>query len=275
MDADDAPPAGDPARCSTRRCGAGWRSMLRNCTEARLSRATRRAWCALAEYSRDCLRDLRDETGITYDDRQRGTLQLFRTQKQLDHVADDTRVLDEYGVPYEVLDRAGCVARRAGARPTRGQVRRRPAPAGRRDRRRAPVHPAAGGARRRALGVDVPLRRRRSSGCSPTAAGSPASTPSGGTADAPTPMSSALGSYSRRPAAAARHRRAGLSGEGLFDHRADRRRGRRPGLDRDGRDLQGRDHPARRPHPRRRHGRAGRLQLRTCASRAARRWSIR
>jgi D-amino-acid dehydrogenase len=64
----------------------------------------------IAEYSRDCLRDLRAETGIEYDHRSLGTLQLFRTQAQLDHVGDDTAVLDEYGVPYSVLDVNGCVA---------------------------------------------------------------------------------------------------------------------------------------------------------------------
>ncbi len=64
----------------------------------------------LAEYSRDKLRDLRTTTGITYDEGQRGLLQLFRTQKQADHVGDDTSVLDRLGVPYTVLDRAGCVA---------------------------------------------------------------------------------------------------------------------------------------------------------------------
>ena len=50
-------------------------------------------------------------------------------------VGDDIAVLDAYGVPYEVLDPAGCI----GAEPALGlvprQVRRRPAPAGRRDRR--------------------------------------------------------------------------------------------------------------------------------------------
>ena len=39
-----------------------------------------------------------------------GTLQLFRTQKQLDHVGDDTAVLDTFKVPYELLDPAGCIA---------------------------------------------------------------------------------------------------------------------------------------------------------------------
>ena len=65
----------------------------------------------LAEYSRDRLRDLRHVTGIGYDDRQQGTLQLFRTQAQADHVGDDTAVLDRFNVPYEILDRAGAIAR--------------------------------------------------------------------------------------------------------------------------------------------------------------------
>ncbi len=67
------------------------------------------AMVRLAEYSRDRLRDLRTLTGITYDDRQHGLLQLFRTQKQADHVHDDTAVLDRLGVPYTILDRAGCI----------------------------------------------------------------------------------------------------------------------------------------------------------------------
>ena len=82
--------------------------MLRNCTEAAYH-VNKARMVRLAEYSRDSLLALRAETGLRYDDRQSGTLQLFRTQKQLDHVADDTAVLDEGGVPYQVLDRAGCI----------------------------------------------------------------------------------------------------------------------------------------------------------------------
>jgi len=73
----------------------------------------------LAEYSRDCLDDLRGEIGIVYDERRKGTLQLFRTQKQLDGIGGDTRVLDSYAVPYEVLDPAGCI----GAEPALAAVR--------------------------------------------------------------------------------------------------------------------------------------------------------
>lgn len=86
-----------------------WRwmmSMLRNCTEARY-RVNKGRMVRLAEYSRDCLKELRADIGIEYDDREQGTLQLFRTQKQLDGIAADIAILKDYGVPYQVLDRSG------------------------------------------------------------------------------------------------------------------------------------------------------------------------
>ena len=91
---------------------AMWRwgfAMLRNCTEARY-KVNKARMVRVAEYSRDCLKALRAETGITYDDRAQGTLQLFRTRKQLDGVSKDTAVLDQYGVPYQVLDRKAYLA---------------------------------------------------------------------------------------------------------------------------------------------------------------------
>ncbi|MEO8388761.1 D-amino acid dehydrogenase [Polaromonas sp.] len=88
---------------------AMWRwgaQMLRNCTEGRY-RVNKARMVRLAEYSRDCMKDLRAETGIQYDQRLQGTLQLFRTQKQLDGTGKDIEILSQYGVPYEVLDREG------------------------------------------------------------------------------------------------------------------------------------------------------------------------
>ena len=88
---------------------AMWRwglSMLRNCTEARY-RVNKGRMVRLAEYSRDCLKELRAEIGIQYDDRDQGTLQLFRTQKQLDGTAKDIEILKQYNVPYQLLDRSG------------------------------------------------------------------------------------------------------------------------------------------------------------------------
>jgi len=83
--------------------------MLRNCTSARYA-VNKSRMIPIAEYSRDCLRALRSETGIRYDERERGTLQLFRYSAQLDHTADDIAVLKQNGVLFEVLDRDGCVA---------------------------------------------------------------------------------------------------------------------------------------------------------------------
>ena len=89
---------------------ASWlMQMLANCTEDAYHRNKGRM-VRVAEYSRTALAELRAQTGVEYDHRERGTLQLFRTQKQVDHVGDDTAVLDEYSVPYEILDPAGCIA---------------------------------------------------------------------------------------------------------------------------------------------------------------------
>jgi len=83
-------------------------AMLRNCTAARYE-LNKGRMVPLAEYSRDCLRDLRARTGITYDERMQGTLQLFRTQQQFDASAADVAVLQRYGVAHRLLDRDGCV----------------------------------------------------------------------------------------------------------------------------------------------------------------------
>ncbi len=101
----------------------GWwlAQMLANCTEEAY-RTNKARMVRLAEYSRDVLRGLRAETGIRYDHRERGTLQLFRTQKQLDGIGGDTAVLDEFGVPYEVLDRSGCVGAEPALAPVRDKI---------------------------------------------------------------------------------------------------------------------------------------------------------
>ncbi|MGH8353952.1 MAG: D-amino acid dehydrogenase [Pseudomonas sp.] len=80
--------------------------MLRNCTAARYA-VNKERMVRLSEYSRDCLDELRAETGITYEGRTLGTTQLFRTQAQVDNAAKDIAVLERSGVPYELLDRAG------------------------------------------------------------------------------------------------------------------------------------------------------------------------
>ncbi len=76
--------------------------MYRNCPAERYA-VNKERMVRLAEYSRDCIRELRKETGIEYEGRQQGTLQLFRTRQQFDSAAKDIEVLKQAGVQYELL----------------------------------------------------------------------------------------------------------------------------------------------------------------------------
>ncbi|MBP0629431.1 D-amino acid dehydrogenase [Cupriavidus sp. AcVe19-1a] len=78
--------------------------MLLNCSAERYA-VNKERMVRLAEYSRDCIRALRAETGIAYEGRQQGTLQVFRTDEQLQSAAKDIAVLEEAGVPYQLLSR--------------------------------------------------------------------------------------------------------------------------------------------------------------------------
>ena len=244
--------------------------LLRNCTAERYA-INKSRMIPIAEYSRDCLRALRAETGIKYDERSQGTLQLFRKQKQLDGTGDDIAVLKQYGVPYEVLDPAGCIAAEPGLATSKvkfvGGLRLPQDETG--DCHMFTQALAVEAAR---LGVQFKFNTaHRAAGC-------------GWRQDhrrrhqrrdccRPTPMSrrSAAG---RRSCSSRSAFRSGLSGEGLFDHGADHRCRRRACLHRDGRKLQGRDHAAWRSHPCRRH--RGNLGLFGSASmlRGARRSTI-
>jgi D-amino-acid dehydrogenase len=82
--------------------------MLRNCTEDRY-RLNKGRMVRISNYSRDAMTDLLAEVPLDFDLRQQGTLQLFRTEKQLKGSKADQEVLAEYGSPYEVLDRDGCL----------------------------------------------------------------------------------------------------------------------------------------------------------------------
>jgi hypothetical protein len=83
--------------------------MLANCSAHRYA-INKARMVRVTEYSRQALHELREATGIQYEGRQLGTLQLFRTQQQVDASARDIEVLQRYGVPCELLDRAGIVA---------------------------------------------------------------------------------------------------------------------------------------------------------------------
>lgn len=79
--------------------------MLRNC-DTRHYMENKGRMVRLAEYSRDCLKLLRETTSIQYEGRQGGTLQLFRTPAQYENATRDIAVLEDAGVPYQLLESA-------------------------------------------------------------------------------------------------------------------------------------------------------------------------
>ena len=95
--------------------------MLMNCTASAYA-VNKSRMVRLAEYSRDCLIDLRAETGISYDERTQGTLQLFRTEKQVAAAEKDIAVLRADGVPFEVLDAEACVAAEPGLAAAKAKI---------------------------------------------------------------------------------------------------------------------------------------------------------
>jgi D-amino-acid dehydrogenase len=95
-------------------------AMLRNCTSARYT-VNKQRMVRLAEFSRDRLIDLRARTGITYDERMQGTLQLFRYQKQIDGAEKDVAILRTSGVPFEMLGADGCIAAEPALAAVRGK----------------------------------------------------------------------------------------------------------------------------------------------------------
>jgi D-amino-acid dehydrogenase len=95
---------------------AMWRwcaQMLMNCNEKSYA-INKGRMVRISNYSRDSLTELMAELPIDFDQRELGTLQLFRKQKQVDGSKADQDVLAEFDSPFELLDRDGCIAAEPG-----------------------------------------------------------------------------------------------------------------------------------------------------------------
>ena len=221
---------------------AMWRwgaAMLANCTE-RAYALNKSRMVPIAEYSRDCLKALRADTGIAYDDRALGTLQLFRTQAQLDGTAKDIQILKDYKVPFEVLDREGFVKVEPALALTQekfvGALRLPGDETGdcfKFTNRLAEMALALGASFR----WSTDIQRLEMQG------GQIAGVRTGAGVMRADRYVLALGSLFAAAAAAGGNPHPGVPGEGLFDHRADQRREIRARIDHHGRNAQGGRHP--------------------------------
>ncbi|MBR0559904.1 D-amino acid dehydrogenase [Neokomagataea anthophila] len=87
--------------------------LLANCTEKAYD-INKGRMLRIAEYARDRMDTLRAETGITYDGEQKGLIQLFRTAAQVEHAAEDMRLLAESGIDHKLLNVDEIIAREPG-----------------------------------------------------------------------------------------------------------------------------------------------------------------
>ena len=85
-----------------------WR-FLRECTPGR-TRENIRDIVALALYSRELLKTLREDTGIEYDHLERGILHVYTDQKEFAASIEASKVLREFGCDRRTVDAEECVA---------------------------------------------------------------------------------------------------------------------------------------------------------------------
>ena len=230
--------------------------MLLNCNE-RAYRRNKSRMVRIPNYSRDALTDLLGEIDLDFDLRQQGTLQLFRTEKQLKGSKADQEVLAEYDSPFEVLDRDGCIAAEPGlalvADKFVGGLRLTADRTG--DCRMFTLALAD-----KAAGIGVSFRY----GVTIEGLAWEGERITGVRTDHGIERADAYVCRARAlcadPAARHRHPAADLPDQGLLDHASGHRRPGGAAVDPDGRDPQGGDHPARRADPGRRPGRDHRLQ---------------
>ncbi|MCF7529844.1 D-amino acid dehydrogenase [Neisseria lisongii] len=82
--------------------------MLKNCNEASYH-VNKERMVRISEYSREMFRRFEAETGLNFEGRNKGTLQIFRTEKEVQAAEKDIEVLAAYGVPYSRLKAEECL----------------------------------------------------------------------------------------------------------------------------------------------------------------------
>ncbi|NMS01523.1 FAD-dependent oxidoreductase, partial [Vibrio parahaemolyticus] len=91
-----------------------WASkMVANCTLPRYQ-VNKARMLSIANHSRICLEQLRQEHAIEYQGRQFGTLQVFRTHQQLQAIEKDMQLLEQSGTRFKLMDVEQCIEQEPG-----------------------------------------------------------------------------------------------------------------------------------------------------------------
>ncbi len=87
----------------------GWMMMmLGQCTHKAFD-VNKERMLRVARYSAQCFHELNEEVALDYDVRMKGTLEVFRSQKEMDGAQGDVEILKKCDVPHEMIDVAGCI----------------------------------------------------------------------------------------------------------------------------------------------------------------------
>jgi len=101
-----------------------WRwglQFLIECLPSRTRRNTLQI-LAMTKYSVAALRELRAETGLTYDDLQRGILQLYTDHGEFDDAAKAAELVRQHGIAREIKTPEECVALEPALAPRRDRI---------------------------------------------------------------------------------------------------------------------------------------------------------
>lgn len=91
-----------------------WASkMVANCTLPRYQ-INKARMLSIANHSRTCLEQLRNEHAIEYQGRQFGTLQVFRKTQQLTAIEKDLKLLEQSGTRFELMGVEQCLRQEPG-----------------------------------------------------------------------------------------------------------------------------------------------------------------
>jgi D-amino-acid dehydrogenase len=94
---------------------------LANCTQSKYT-INKSRMLRIANYSRECLIDLRKTTSIEYEGRQQGTLQVFRKHSQVEAVQKDMKILTDSGTQFRLLNTQECLEHEPGLLPVKDKI---------------------------------------------------------------------------------------------------------------------------------------------------------
>lgn len=88
---------------------AFWMSkMLAQCNE-KAYKINKQRMLRISEYSRVCFNELTAQIDINFDQRTKGTIELFRDDEKMNSIGADLASLKECGVEHKVIDHAECI----------------------------------------------------------------------------------------------------------------------------------------------------------------------